>query len=87
MPNWCVFLLAAGLVVLAWIGCFVIGSLLLWLAHLHTCHPSGDNPGCGPLGDLAQVLMLFGAFGAPLFLLTFIGCLIAAFIMFLASRP
>jgi hypothetical protein len=35
---------------------------------------------------MAEALLLFGAFGAPLFVIAFIGCLLAALIAFLASR-
>jgi hypothetical protein len=85
-PAWHRRLFEAAYVILSWIGCFLIGSLLLWIAHLGTCHPSGGSAGCGPIGGMAEALLLFGAFGAPLFIIAFIGCLLAALIAFFASR-
>jgi hypothetical protein len=35
---------------------------------------------------MAYALLMFAAFGTPLFAVAFIGCLLASFIAFLASR-
>ena len=72
-------LFLAGCILSAWIGIFLIGFLLLQIAHLHQCHPVGDNLGCGPLGDLGKGLVFLGAFTSPAFVIAILGCLLTAF--------
>ena len=81
-PAWVVLLILAALVALGWGGCFAVGGLLLHVAVATGCGRIGEAPDC-PLGVMAMTLLMFGAFGGPLFLLGIVGCLLAAIISFL----
>ena len=84
MRTWLKLLIAAGIVVLAWLGCF---SSTLLLVSFHACGSGGEQLGQpGPFCGLAQALALLAGFGAPLFGIAAVGCLIAALIAYFASR-
>jgi hypothetical protein len=85
--QWGRLLLYAGLIPLAWIACLALGVGAATLgSRLFGCNiTEGGDGGCPILGAVSG-LALLAAFGAPLFILAIVGCLIGAAVTFLFRR-
>jgi hypothetical protein len=86
-PLWQRLLVYAGFILLAWIACVVVGVGAAQVgSHVFKCHiTEGGDGGCPILGGISG-LALLAAFGAPLFILGLIGCLVGAVVAFIFRR-
>ena len=84
---WARFLLNAGLIFVAWAGCLAVGIGAATLGkRAFGCNiTEGGDGGCPILGGISG-LALLGAFGAPLFILAILVCLLGAGIAFAFRR-
>jgi hypothetical protein len=85
--QWGRLLLYAALIPVAWIGCFAVGLGAATLgARLFGCNINEGGDGGCPILGAATGLALLAAFGAPLFALALVGCLIGAAVAFVFRR-
>ena len=84
---WARLLLNAGVIFVAWVGCLALGVGAATLGErLFGCHISeGGDGGCPVLGGISG-LALLGAFGAPLFILGILVCVLGSGIAFVFRR-
>jgi hypothetical protein len=70
------------LVALTWIGCAVLVFGLSYLAGGH----ASENVGNGPVASISVTLMLLATFGAPIFIIGALVCLVVAAVTYRETK-